>query len=277
MMQLSPDQEPQGWSSIASDYERAFEKLTYQFSSEALRQLEIKPGDKVLDVAAGTGSFSLAAARSGGDVLAIDFASGMIKRLQERIESEGLNNIKAEVMDGQHLDIEDASYDFCASIVGVIFFPDIQKGLSELKRILKPQGKCAVVCWDDPEHFEMMNYLKQAIALAVPEFEMPTQTPVWARMVGEDQLKERMLEAGFEKVTVLTMRGSLELESPQEFWGTFTSSAPPLATLFEKLGEKNTQKVGEKFIELVTDYGKDKTPSLSAQACIGIGYVARVS
>lgn len=68
MTQLSPDQVPQGWSGIALDYERAFEKLTYQFSCEALRQLCIKPGYTVLDVAAGTGSFSLAAARQGGDV-----------------------------------------------------------------------------------------------------------------------------------------------------------------------------------------------------------------
>lgn len=270
---LSPDQLPQGWSGIATDYERAFEKLTYQFSCEALRLLDVKPGDKVLDVAAGTGSFSLEAARVGGDVLATDFAPGMIDRLQERIESEGLDNIKAVVMDGQNLDVEDASYDFCASIVGVIFFPDIDKGLSELKRILKPHGRCAVVCWDHPEHFEMMNYLKQAIAIAVPEFDMPTQTPVWARMVGEDQLKERMLEAGFEKVTVITMQGKLELESPKAFWEDFTSSAPPLATLFEKLGEENTNKVGDKFVEIITDNGKIKQPSLSAQACIGIGYV----
>ena len=70
MSVLSPDQIPQAWSGIASDYERAFETLTNQFSTEALRQLKMKPGDAVLDVAAGTGSFSLAAARAGGDVLA---------------------------------------------------------------------------------------------------------------------------------------------------------------------------------------------------------------
>ena len=273
MINLSPDQQPQGWSGIASDYERAFEELTYQFSSEALKQLQMKPGDTVLDVAAGTGSFSLAAARAGGDVLATDFADGMINRLQERIEEEGLSNIKAEVMDGQNLNVEDASYDICASVVGVIFFPDINKGLSELKRILKPEGKCAVVCWDHPEHFEMMNYLKQAIHVAVPEFEMPTQTPVWARMAGEDQLKQRMNEAGFHKVTVYTMQGQMALKSPQDFWNDFTSSAPPLATLFEKLGKENTQKVGEAFINLVSDNGNVENPVLTAQACIGIGTV----
>ena len=95
-------------------------------------------------------------------------------------------------------------------------------------------------------------------------------------MAGEEQLKERLLEAEFEKVTVFTMQGRLELESPQTFWDDFTSSAPPLAKLFEKLGKENTQKAGEKFIELVTDNGRDKNPSLSAQACIGIADVKDV-
>ncbi len=124
---LSPDQVPQGWSSIASEYERAFEQFTAQFSSEALRQLQLKPGERVLDVATGTGSFSLPAARAGGDVLATDFAPGMIERLRQRIHHEGLQNIRAEIMDGQALNLPDACFDVSASIVGVIFFPDIAR------------------------------------------------------------------------------------------------------------------------------------------------------
>ena len=128
----SPDQVPQGWGNIAPVYERAFEKLTKQFSDEALRLLALKPGEKVLDVATGTGAFSLAAARQGGNVLATDFAEGMIERLQQRINSEGLGNIQAQVMDGQNLELNDDSHHVAASIVGVIFFPDIAKGFAEL-------------------------------------------------------------------------------------------------------------------------------------------------
>lgn len=268
---LSPDQVPQGWSNIASVYERAFEKLTLQFSNEAIRQLELKPGERVLDVAAGTGSFSLAAARAGGDVLATDFAPGMIDRLRERIELEGLDNIRADVMDGQKLDCEDDYYDVTASIVGVIFFPDIAKGLAELRRVLKPEGRCAVVCWGDMEKFEMMAYLKKAIQAAVPEFEMPTQTPVWARLLGHEQLKQAMQAAGFKNVKVTNMIGKLEMESPQEFWNDFTSSAPPLAKLFEALGEENTRKTGEVFTELVMSNCKDDVPYMTAEACVGTG------
>lgn len=268
---LSPDQVPQGWSNIATVYEKAFEKLTSQFSQEALGRLGLKLGESVLDVAAGTGSFSLAAARAGGDVLATDFSPGMINRLNQRIAEQGLKNIRAQVMDGQNLECEDASYDVTASIVGVIFFPDIAKGLSELKRVLKPKGRCAVVCWGDMEKFEMMAYLKKAIQTAVPEFEMPTQTPVWARLLGHEQLEQMMKAAGFKNVKVTNMIGKLEIESPQTFWNDFTSSAPPLAKLFEALGEENTQKTGEVFTELVMSNCKEGVPCMTSEACIGIG------
>jgi len=270
---LSPDQIPEKWSNIACVYERAFEKLTTQFSEEAVRLLDIKPAETVLDVATGTGSLSLVAAKSGADVLATDFAEGMIKRLDERLETKRIHNIRTQVMDGQSLSVDDASFDVSASIVGVIFFPDIQKGLSELKRVLNSQGRCAVVCWDEPQHFEMMTYLKQAISDAVPDFEMPTQTPVWARLCGEQLLKEGLLNAGFKRVEVTQMQGVLELESAEQFWLDFTSSAPPLAALFESLGADNTKKVGEKFVDLVTQGGSVSSPTLSAKACIGIAYV----
>lgn len=268
---LSPDQVPQGWSNIASVYENAFEKLTSQFSNEALQQLGLESGESVLDVAAGTGSFSLAAARAGGDVHATDFAQGMIDRLNQRITKEGLENIRAEVMDGQNLDLDDASYDVAASVVGVIFFPDIAKGLSELRRILKPKGRVAVVCWGDPDKFEMMAYLKQAIQIAAPDFEMPTQTPVWARLLGREQLETAMTDAGFRNVRVTNMVGKLEMESPDTFWNDFTSSAPPLEKLFEALGDENTRRTGEVFVDLVKNKCKEGDLSMTSEACIGIG------
>jgi len=273
VQELSPDQTSLGWSNIASVYEKAFERLTSQMSHEAIRLLDIKSGESVLDVAAGTGSFSLAAARAGHDVLATDFAPGMIDRLQQRIDEEGLENISAAVMDGQSLELQDASYDISASVVGVIFYPDIAKGIAELKRVLKPKGRCAIVCWGAREKFEMMAYLAKAIQTAVPEFDLPTQTPVWARLQGHELLEQAMTAAGFNNVRVSNMTGTLAIDEPEQFWKDFTSSAPPLAKLFEALGEKNTRKTGEVFVKLVADKSNGSAQCLTAEACIGIGHV----
>lgn len=273
MSTLSPDQIPEGWSQIADVYERAFEPVTAQLATEALRLLKLQQGERVLDVATGTGTFALAAARAGGEVLATDFAEGMVARLRQRIAQQAVNNIDTAIMDGQALSAADASFDISASIVGVIFFPDIVKGVTELRRVLKPGGRCAVVCWGRPEKFEMMCFLKQAIETVVPDFPFPSETPVWARMSGEQALSQTMGQAGFARIEVSRMQGVLPMPDPLTFWHDFTASAPPLALLFEQLGVENTQRAGEVFAQQVRARSSRDAPQLSAEAWIGIGYV----
>ena len=268
----SPDQIPEKWGDIASAYGHAFEKLTSQFTDEVISQLSPKTGESVLDVAAGTGSFSLAAARLGADVLATDFAQGMVDHIQNRIDDELIHNVKTRVMDGQALDVADASYDISVSIVGLIFFPDIDKGFAELKRVLKPGGRCAVVCWDFPENFEMMQLMRRSIETAAPDFHMPTQTPVWARLVGEQQLAEKFQLAGFNNIEVKTIDGLLTLDSVADFWSVFIASSPPMISLFAALGETDTQRVGEAFVRLATDNHKKQIVTLASKACLGIAY-----
>jgi len=270
---LSPDQMPEKWSNIAAAYESAFEKLTSQFADDVISRLSPKTGESVLDVAAGTGSFSLSAARLGADVLATDFSEGMVDHIQRRVDKALIHNIRTQVMDGQALDIADASFDICVSIVGLIFFPDINKGFAELKRVLKPGGRCAVVCWDHPENFDMMTLLKQSIEIAVPDFEMPAQTPVWARLVGEQQLNERFQMAGFSKVDVTTIDGVLTLDSVEDFWSVFIASSPPMISLFAVLGEENTRRAGEVFASLATDNHQKDIVTLASKACVGIARV----
>ena len=269
----SPDQMPEKWGDIAPAYGDAFEQLTSQFADHVIKRLSPKTGDRVIDVGAGTGAFSLAAARSGAEVLATDFAAGMVDHIQKRIDAELIHNIRTQVMDGQALAVADASYDVSVSIVGLIFFPDIDRGFSELKRVLKPGGRCAVVCWHSAEHFDMMRLLKQSIQTAVPHFEMPTQTPVWARMVGEQQLAERFQRAGFNDIEVETVDGLLALDSVEEFWSVFIASSPPMIDLFAALGKENTEKVGEVFVKLATDNYQNKQVTLASKACVGVARV----
>lgn len=269
---LTPDQMPEKWGDIAISYQAAFEGLTSQFADEVITRLAPKTGESVIDVAAGTGAFSLAAARCGSDVLATDFADGMVAHLQSRVDEALVHNIRVEVMDGQALTVDDASFDISVSIVGLIFFPDIDKGFAELKRVLKPGGRCAVVCWDNPENFTMMKLLQQAIEIAVPDFDMPAQTPVWARLVGEQQLHAKLSKAGFNDIEVATIDGLLTLESVEDFWSIFISSSPPMISLFSTLGEDNTQRVGEAFVNLATNNQSDTVVTLASKACVGIAY-----
>lgn len=270
-MTLGPDQDPEGWSRIAPVYEQAFEGLSGRYAVEVLRLLELRPGQRVLDVAAGTGAFSLLAARAGADVLATDFAPGMIERLRRRAAAEGLANLAAEVMDGQALAVPDASFDASVSILGLIFFPDIPRGLGQLRRVLRPGGRAAVVAWSDPRRLRLMTLLVESIGKVAPEFPLPTAPPVWARLAGAEPMRAAMEAAGFTQVELSTITRSKSIESPETYWRDFSSSAPPLAYLFSQLGPERTAAVGRVYMETLVAASPDGVPTLSAEACIALG------
>jgi ubiquinone/menaquinone biosynthesis C-methylase UbiE len=113
-------------------------------------RLDLHPGVRLLDVAAGTGALATAAARRGASVLAIDSSRGMVAFLARRAREEGLSNLDARVMDGQKLDLPDASFDLACSVFGVMLIADHRAGLTEMRRVLVPGGSARLVVWAPP-------------------------------------------------------------------------------------------------------------------------------
>ena len=156
----SVDQTIEGWEATVDNYEQVGEPFTAVFGDEALRLVNIKTGERVLDVGAGTGGLSLAAARLGAEVVRVDFAPAMTRRLHERVLQEGLTNATPVTMDGQSLEFSDAVFDAALSVFALIFFPDCHRGLHEIHRVLKPGGRAAIAAWSAPERLGFMRVIR---------------------------------------------------------------------------------------------------------------------
>lgn len=97
------------WTSVAADYERWAEPFTSQSARAALELAGgVADGERVLDVAAGTGALSTPAAAAGAHVLATDFSSGMVARLHDRLSP--FDGSEARAMDGQALALDDGAF-----------------------------------------------------------------------------------------------------------------------------------------------------------------------
>ena len=96
---------PDHWDTAAQHYEKTAHPFTARYAEAALSRVDLRPGARVLDVAAGTGALALAAAQAGAQVLATDFSPGMVAR----IAAAGLPNLETKVMDGQALTLPDDS------------------------------------------------------------------------------------------------------------------------------------------------------------------------
>jgi ubiquinone/menaquinone biosynthesis C-methylase UbiE len=131
------------WSS--GDY--AVVGTTLQIVGEELCEaLDVRAGQKVLDVAAGNGNASLAAARRWCDVTATDYVPALLDRARERGEAERLD-IRFQEADAEALPFPDRSFDVVVSTFGVMFTPDQDRAASELVRVCKRGGKIGLANW----------------------------------------------------------------------------------------------------------------------------------
>src|SRR5512145_1684923 len=112
-----PDQEPQRWDDHVFVYEDVFEPFTLQFAQAAVASLGLSAGQTVLDVGAGCGGAALAIAERGLRVTAVDASARMVERIGARAAERGVP-IDARVMDGQALQLADASFDAALSVLG---------------------------------------------------------------------------------------------------------------------------------------------------------------
>jgi len=125
---------------------------TLQIVGENLCEaLDLRSGTRVLDVAAGNGNATLAAARRFGDVTSTDYVSSLLESGRARAQAEG-HTIRFQEADAENLPFPDASFDAVMSSFGVMFTPDQDKAAGELARVCKPGGKIGLANWT-PESF----------------------------------------------------------------------------------------------------------------------------
>jgi len=243
----SRDQQPDAWSAGAEGYETAFAPFTVPYAQEALRLLGVGPGTRLLDVAAGSGVVTRHALDLGAEVVATDFAPGMVDLLARRLAEAGHADVRVEVMDGQDLALADDSFDVAISMLGLIFFPDIDAGVRELARVTRPGGQIAIGTWD-LDHFRLVQLVQAAVARALPDFTLPAAEPTWARIGHADGLIELLVGHGLVDVVVHPVTQWWRFDDPVRFFHELPSWSPPVQPLFDALGSEVLDRVAEAFV-----------------------------
>jgi len=157
------------WSS--GDY--AVVGTTLQIVGESLCEaLDLRAGERVLDVAAGNGNATLAAARRWCDVVSTDYVPALLERGRARASAEGLP-VQFEQADAENLPYPDHSFDVVLSTFGVMFAPDQDKAAAEMARACKPGGRIGLANWTPAsfvgELFKLMGrYVPPAAGVKSP-------------------------------------------------------------------------------------------------------------
>ncbi len=212
------------WSS--GDY--AVVGTTLQIVGENLCEaLDLRAGQKVLDVAAGNGNVSLAAARRWCDVVATDYVPALLGRARERAAAERLE-IEFREADAEALPFPDASFDVVVSTFGVMFTADHEKAAAELIRVCKAGGKIGLANWT-PEGF--IGQLFKTIGKHLPPPAGVKSPALW----GTRARIAEMFEPQAASITCESRNFVFRYQSPQHWMDIFKTYYGPVLKAFAAL------------------------------------------
>jgi len=266
----TPEQLRDGWDKFAAGYDEAVTPFGMRVADDALGRIKVGSGMRFLDVAAGGGALSIPAARRGAKVLATDFSPVMVDRIRERARLEGLQDLDAKVMDGQALELADNTFDIVGSQMGIMMFPNRQRGFAELYRVAKPGGIAIVVVFGPIDAVEGFFLVFQAVQNSVPGFRPPSNSPLFS-LGNPDRLRSEMAESGFREIRVETVDHGLEVESASHLWNLLASATPPIGELAAKLSAQHVAAVESPLDEILRQRAGAVPAVLSMRFHIGIG------
>jgi SAM-dependent methyltransferase len=168
---------------------------------------------RVLDVAAGSGGQSIVAARRGARVLATDLSSNILEEAERAAREAGVSTLHTRVMDGESLEVEEGSFDGAICRLGLMYMPDKQRALSEVRRALRRGGRYATLVFSEPER---NRFFSVPIGIIRRNAGLPAPAPGLPGPFSCAALGELLAGAGFAEVEVHRVDAPLRLASAAE-------------------------------------------------------------
>jgi SAM-dependent methyltransferase len=233
------------WSS--GDY--AVVGTTLQIVGEDLCEaLDVRAGQKVLDVAAGNGNVSLAAARRWCEVTSTDYVPALLERGRQRAAADGLT-IAFQVADAEALPFADKSFDVVVSTFGVMFTPDQEKAAAEMARVCRPGGKIGLANWT-PEGF--IGQLFRTLGQHLPPPAGVKSPGLWGK-------RERLTELFGSSATTIRAEPAtftFRYHSPAHFIDVFRTFYGPLLKAFEALEPPKQAALHADVMDLIARFNR---------------------
>jgi ubiquinone/menaquinone biosynthesis C-methylase UbiE len=231
---------------------------TLQIVGESLCEaVDLHAGWQVLDVAAGNGNASLAAARRGADVTATDYVEALLEGTKARAAAERLPII-TQVADAENLPFDDASFDAVLSTFGVMFVPNPERAAAELLRVCRSGGRIGLANWT-PEGF-VGGLLKTVGALVPPPSGVPSPL-AW----GTEARLQELFGAG-ATVAVTRRMFTFRYRSAEHFFDTFVAYYGPTHKAWHALDEGGRASMRAQLMTLLNDANRNDDGTLSVDS-----------
>ena len=195
-------------------------------------------GTRVIDIAAGSGGQSIAAARRGATVLATDISSNILEEAAQAARAAGISTIATHVVDGESLDVDPGTFDAAISRLGLMYMPDKQGALAQARRVLREGGRYAAIVFAEPDR---NGFFSVPIGIIRRRAQLPPPAPGLPGPFSSAGLRDQLDAAGFREVEVHRVDAPLEVSSAAECAKLERESFGALHQMLAGLAEEERQ------------------------------------
>lgn len=239
------------------------------FVPAVLTAAEVASGDRVLDIATGPGEAALAAlavVTSAGHVIGADISPAMLTAARARLGDEAFRPVAT---DGQALAFRDGSFDAVVCQLGLQFFPDPARGLTEFRRVLRAGGWTAVCVISTPDRAPMWGVLADTLSRHLPE--QRDALHLGFALAEPERLADLFLRAGFRDVQVKREVRQGTIESFDAYWAPIEAGTGQMPQAYRALPESSRQAVREEVKARLAAFESNGQLEMSAEMLIGAG------
>jgi len=259
------------WVNYSETIRTMFAPVTRALIEEA----DIRPGQSVIDVAAGAGEPTLTIAQhvgASGSVMCTDPVAEMLAAARVKAECLGMKNVNFRQCEAQSLPFLDHTYDATVSRLGIMFVPDPNAALKEMLRVTKPGGAVSLVVWHKSELNPFCYLITNVMSRHVPSPPADPDAPSAFRFAEPGKLARALTAAGAVDVRELML--DFQIEAPvslSEFWEIRASTSGTLREKLATLSRSEAEQIASEAKEAVSPFFPNNQMSFPAKMIIVTG------
>ncbi len=249
------------WHNNATHWVRHSEIIRTMFAPVTrtlIAEADIRPGQSVIDVAAGAGEPTLTIAQhigESGSVMCTDPVAEMLAAARSKAERLGLQNVDFRRCEAQSLPFSDHTYDAVVSRLGIMFVPDPNAALKEMLRVVKPGGTITLVVWQKSELNPFCYLITDVMSRHVPSPPADPDAPSAFRFAEPGKLARALTAAGAVDVRELMLEFQIEAPiSLTEFWEIRSTTSGTLREKLATLPPAEVQQIAMEVQEEVSPF-----------------------
>ncbi len=257
-----------GWDKAVGSYERFWSRQIEPSQRRLLELAELRPGERVLDVACGTGLVTFPAAeavRPGGQVVGTDLSEGMVAAAREIAVRSRVGQVSFERMGAEVLEFGDASFDAALCALGLMYVPDPRASLEEMRRVLRPGGRAVAAVWGARDRCGWAEIFPIVDARVETEV-----CPLFFQLGTGDALEITMEAAGYVEIRIDRLPVILEYETAEAACGAAFAGGP-VALAYSRFDDETRAAAHAEYLESIEPHKNGHGYEIPGEFVIGYG------